>query len=325
MGIGDKLLAKTAGVTVKAQSDLKTSPSTGPKTSPGRMLVAQSAVASAERRVAELEAAQGHAVELPLEDIILIPGRRRKLSTEQYEELKANLQQHPMIYPVTVVRRPDGKTELAAGYNRFHIYRELGRKTIPAVFREFATEDEVELAAFYSNLLAPSLPDFEKFLGFLDRQKRSGLSQREIAIEAGISEGQISKLFAYGRLPEAAVEVLKTAAIPDCLGAVAAQEIASILADRPEAAAVALDLIRRLASDRSFTQKQALAQLNNAVKPTPPRPAEPRIIRRGKRHFCAISARSGVLAIRFKEPEMANAWEERLAAWIESELEKAES
>lgn len=325
MGIGDKLLAKTASVTVKDAPAKAAAPRLGePKTSPGRMLAAQSAVAAAEQRVAELEKRQGSAVELALDDIVLVPGRRRRLSPEQYAELKENLRQHPLVHPVTVVRRPDGTIELTAGYNRFHIYRELGRATIPAVFREFGEEEAVELAAFYSNLLSPSLPDFEKYLGFVRRQERSGLSQKELATEAGITEGQISKLFAYAKLPEGAVEVLQNGTVPDCLGASAAHDMAKFVSEHPESKGDALELIKRLASDPSFNQKQALEQLKKAVRPVKPAAGTPRVLKTGKRQFCTITSRNGVVALRFKDVALAHEWEQRIADWLEAELKKSD-
>jgi len=326
MGIGDKLLAKTASVTVKDQPTKSTDRQPdGPKTSPGRMLAAQSAVAAAEKRLAELEKKQGNAVEIPLDDIVLVPGRRRRLTPEQYAELKENIRQHPLVHPVTVVRRPDGAIELTAGYNRFHIFRELGRATIPAVFREFGGDESVELAAFYSNLLSPSLPDLEKYLGFLRRQQRSGLSQREIAAEAGVSEAELSRLFAYSKLPDGSVEVLQEAVVSDCLGANAAQEMAKLVTDHPAASGLALELIKRLASDPAFTQKQALSQLRNSVKPATSGAKEPRVIKQGKRQFCTVSARSGVVALRFKDASVATDWEQRVADWIEAELKKTDA
>lgn len=323
MGIGDKLLAKTANVSVK-DSGPGVRPAESPKTSPGRMLAAQSAVAAAEKRVAELEQNQGKAMELPLDQIQLVPGRRRRLSPEQYAELKENLRQHPMVHPVTVFRRPDGTIELTAGYNRFHIYRELGHTTIPAVFRDFGEEEAVELAAFYSNLLSPSLPDFEKYLGFATRQQRSGMSQREIAVEAGISDAQLSRLFAYAKLPDGAIEILQNAAVHDCLGANAAHEMATLLSQQPALESQALEVIKRLAADASFTQKQALAQLKASTAPRAPAKSEPRVIRQGRRQYCTVSSRNGVVALRFKDAEVASQWEQRIAEWVEAQLRQEE-
>jgi ParB family chromosome partitioning protein len=89
MGIGDKLLAKTANISVKA-SATPASSDTMAKTSPGRMLAVQSAVAAAEKRATELESSLGKPIEVPLADIVEVPQRRRKLTEEQYGEFKAN-------------------------------------------------------------------------------------------------------------------------------------------------------------------------------------------------------------------------------------------
>jgi ParB family chromosome partitioning protein len=318
MGIGDKLLAKTANISVKA-SATPASSDTMAKTSPGRMLAVQSAVAAAEKRAAELESSLGKPIEVPLADIVEVPQRRRKLTEEQYGELKANLQKNPLVHPITLFRHPDGTLELIAGHNRFHIFEELGRPTIPAIFVDLRDSEEHELAAFYSNLLSPSLPDFEKFEGFYRHQQHTGLSQREIATAAGVSEAQLTKLFAYSRLPDEALQVLREAPDSSCLGANAAYELATLVAERPDRRPRVVEAVGRLAKDPRFTQKQALAFVTATEKTTRTAP-EIRTIKQGKKQVCTVTTRNGVIAFRFKDATDALKWEARLAEYLENEI-----
>jgi len=318
MGIGDRLLAKTANVTVKPGAS-PTPAGAAPKTSPGRMLAVQSAVAAAEKRAADLESNLGKAVDVSITEVVEIPGRRRKLTAEQYGELKENLRVNPLVHPVTLFRRPDGTLELIAGHNRFHIFKELGRTTIPAIFSHLEGAEEHELAAFYSNLLSPSLPDFEKFEGFYRHQQQTGRSQRDIAAGAGISEAQLTKLFAYARLPEEALQALRNAPDRGCLGANAAYELAAVIAERPEKAALVVDAIQRLATDAKFSQKQALAFVTAVAKPAR-EPGQTRTIKLGKKQVCVVGSRNGVIAIRFKDMADAAKWEARLVDFLEKEI-----
>ncbi|NYI02790.1 ParB/RepB/Spo0J family partition protein [Cupriavidus plantarum] len=315
MRIGDKLLAKTAGVVVKPGAGAENA---SPKTSPGRMLAAQSAVAAAEKRVAELEANAGKAVEVPLAQITEVPGRRRRLTPEQYEELKENLRNNSLVSPITLVVRGDGAKEIVAGHNRFHIYRELGRETIPAVFAQLEDVEQIEAAAFYSNLLSPSLPDFEKFLGFQKHIDRTGQSQQEVAAAAGISAGHLSKLFAYSRLPKAALEALANADDRSRLGVNAAHEMAGFLSEYPGNEEAVTEIVSRLMTDPRLTQKQALGLLFARVRDKKPAKTTAVAIRSGGKDLCTLSANGGVLTLKFKDPTVAKEWEERVKNFLES-------
>lgn len=320
MRIGDKLLAKTANIAVKTNTPKPEA--NEPKTSPGRMLAAQSAVAAAERRVAELEASVGKAVEVALDEITEVPGRRRKLTPEQYAELRENLRNNKLVHPITLVVR-DGKKELVAGHNRFYVFKELGRDTIPAVFADLADVEQIEEAAFYSNLLSPSLPDFEKYLGFQKHLDRTGQSQQDIAAAAGISAGHLSKLFSYARLPGPAIAALDAANDRGRLGVNAAYEMATFLGEHPDQEAAVTEVVERLLSDEKVTQKQAIALLHARVRQRTVSPvaAKTHRIKAGTRELCAVTTRNGTVTLKFKNAEDAQAWEKRVREFIEANAE----
>ncbi|MFC4524788.1 ParB/RepB/Spo0J family partition protein [Cupriavidus pinatubonensis] len=321
MRISDKLLAKTANISVKSNPPLQQA--NEPKTSPGRMLAAQSAVAAAERRISELEASVGKAVEVALDDITEVPGRRRKLTPEQYAELRENLRNNKLVHPITLVVRGDGTKELVAGHNRFYVFKELGRQAIPAVFADLSDVEQIEEAAFYSNLLSPSLPDFEKFLGFQRHVDRTGQSQQEIASAAGISAGHLSKLFSYARLPESARRALEAASDRSRLGVNAAYEMATFLGEHPEQEPAVVEIVERLLSDAKLTQKQAIAVLHARVRrKAPPLATETHRIKAGNRELCAVTTRNGTVTLKFKSSEDAQEWEKRVRTFIEANAEK---
>lgn len=117
MGIGDKLLAKTANVEAKPRPIGQPSTSEA-KTSPGRLMDAQNRINSAEVRIAqltaELEEARkaGGAAEIPLSELHEVPGRRRHMPAEKFVELRENLRNNKLIHPVVVRPRAEGGSRL---------------------------------------------------------------------------------------------------------------------------------------------------------------------------------------------------------------------
>ncbi|CCD29317.1 Putative parB partition protein [Candidatus Glomeribacter gigasporarum BEG34] len=317
MGIGDKLLAKTVNIQVKSRSPNALEKSRAPKTSPGRLLDIQGRIVEAETRADELEARLGQALDLPLEEIHEIVDRRRKLTSEQFQELKDNLAKNPLVTPISVVRRPEGGFELIAGHNRVYVYRELGRKSIPAIIQELG-DGEADLAAFYSNLLSPALPDLEKYLGFKKRQKQTGFDQQKLAAEAGISKSQVSRIFSYERLPTKAIELLKQHHDLNRLGSNAAEELVRLSKDKEEFVIAA---VKRLIEDQRFTQNQAIAFVKASNRKRGEISSEEEhVIHSGKSLFCSVRNRDGILTVRFKNPAIASEWKTKIVQFIQDTL-----
>ena len=186
-----------------------------------------------EQRDQVLAKLAANPVELELERIVEVPGRRRRLSPEEFADLRANLEVQELVHPVVVRLVPTEpgaaeaeaapRYELISGYNRLDVFRVLGRRTIPV--RVLGVDDaEVDGAAFWSNLLQPSLPDYEKFLGLKQYKNQHDLSDAELARRAGVSKTLISYLMAFGKLPAEALEALESS--PRALGATSAQRLA---------------------------------------------------------------------------------------------------
>lgn len=317
MTIGDKLLEKTANIRVR--EDLIASRSGDIKTSPGRLLNMQEKISEAEEKVSLLKEKVGKAIEVDIHKIVEVSGRRRKLTEEQFQELKNNLLKNPLVSPVTVIQREDKQFELISGHNRVQAYRELGKTTIPAIIRELK-DNETDLAAFYSNLLSPSLPDLEKYLGFKRIKEATGMDQAKLAKEAGISEPQVSRLFSYERLPSEALELLLNAPDWGRLGANAADEMVRVGKGKER---LIVSAIRRLLDTPGFTQKQAISMITRSENTTIEK-RKKLLIRKGKTTFCSIENRNNVLAIRFIDENTASEWQSTILKLIEDELTKQE-
>lgn len=327
MGVADHLRKKVGNVT--ATSSVSASPDDPvsderprSRTAVGENMIYGGKLQEALERVRALEKAlASNAIkDVPLDRIREIPGRRRKLTSTEFAELKANLSQKPLLQPVLVRALADGSYELIAGHNRVAIYRELGRETIKGYVVEVA-DNEVELAAFTSNLLAPALSDFEKLLNFKRIQEQTGLSRTEIAEATGISESHVTKIFSFDRLPSEAQEIL--ARRPERLGSTSAQKLAA-LAQAGKMAKV-IEAVQRLVDDDDFTQEQAVVLANDkAANPKVSAP-EPLVLKSGRKKVCEVTVRGGVVAARFSDlsaDEEAH-WRQEIYDFIAKKLAKA--
>jgi ParB family chromosome partitioning protein len=327
MSIKDRLAAKSASIG-NSHRPQKTSddPAGRPKTAPGQLMASFPLLAEKERelqaalkRVEELEATGGQfSEEIEIALLVEIPGRRRILSDEEYKELRTNLESNPLIHPIVYRPLSDGRKEIISGNNRVAIYRDdLRRTSIRGVPFE-GTDSEVELGAAFSNLLAPSLPDFEKFRQFERIQKNLGFSQADIIRMSGLSQSHVARILSFEGLPEAAKNIV--AAKPHRLGGTAAAKFAA-LAQQGRAEEVT-KAIATLIQSADMTQERALA-LASPTRAKAALPA-PTTINVGKRKFCDVTVRSGVVGLRFagKDGEaLAEEWGERIARFIQSELD----
>jgi ParB family transcriptional regulator, chromosome partitioning protein len=322
MGIGDRLLAKTANVGSKPAEPGQTRPvNTEPRTSPGRLMDAQHRINTAQARIKELEGQlqERAALEVPLDALVEVNGRRRKLTTEQFQELKSNLSQHALATPILVRVLPENRFEIVAGHNRVAAYRELGRQTIRANVASI-DEGEIEFAAFFSNLLSPSLTDFEKYWNFKRLQELSGLTRAAISESAGLSKSHVTRIFSFDALPEAAKAAL--AEKPERLGSNAAQKLAALTeAGKGEKV---IEAVRRLVDDESFTQDKAVSLATDKPKAAAPSTT---VVRSGRKKVCEVSTRNGVVGVRFFDTDAVEAeqWSRRIADFINKSLAETDT
>ncbi|WP_187638806.1 MULTISPECIES: ParB/RepB/Spo0J family partition protein [Paraburkholderia] len=285
-----------------------------------RQAIEQS-LAEARRQLEALEkSSSATAGDIEISTLIEVEGRRRVLSAEEYAELSANLESSELIHPIVYRPLGDGRNELISGHNRVSIYRELGRDRIKAV-PFTGTQAEAELGAVFSNLLAPSLPDYEKYRQFVRMQEISGLLQADIIRLSGLTQGHVARIFSFANLPAAAKELI--AKNPHRLGGNAAQKLAMI-AEQGHGTEV-VNAIKQLVENASLTQERAVTLASpKASKPVAP---QARTFNRGKRKVCDMTVRSGVIALRFSGKEGENAaqeWSEKIAEYIRSNLLAAE-
>ena len=229
-----------------------------------------------------------------------VPGRRRKLSPQQYAELKANLKHNKLTNPVAVRTQPEGGYEVISGHNRIAIFRELDRDEIAINILDL-DDDEVDRAAFYSNLLAPSLPDYEKFVGFKARMQKKGLTQAELAAEAGVTQPYISTLMSFGELPAEALEYVAQA--PELFGTRVVPKFVQ-LAKQGKVAAV-VEACKQIATEcvaQAVALKVAYGRTTHLQ-----RRHSSITVRQGKSKYCEIQHSENTLKLSFTSADEAAA------------------
>lgn len=290
-----------------------------PTTAPGATALMQPTIdalndraKAAEAKVGEYEKRlQQQPIELPLDVCQEVPRRRRKLTPEQFEELKANLRSNALVHPISVEPPNGGKYRIISGHNRVDAYRALGRASILAVVRDIEAA-KVDRSAFYANLLQPTLPDYEKYVGFKAERDRTGQKQKQMAEEAGISESVISMLFAFDHLPPPAIDII--ARNPQIIGMSCAFELAKVA--RAGNLARVIEAVERL-SEGLLGQKEAIRHA--MTNPSAPRTKEivaPSKVKAGRLDFCQYVGRGTTLRIDFKQEVHRAEAEQKIATLL---------
>ena len=205
-------------------------------------------------REVEERAERGTPLQVPLEQIDEGPFHVGALDPARVAALVENLRHNPQSSPVVVRRKADGRYELIAGRHRKAAFEQLQREEIAASVVALS-DDEAERLVFFDNLFAPTLSDYEKYLGFAQRQKSKGLSYADLARESGWSKSQVARFFSFAKLPLDAIELLKTR--PAALGANGAEKLVAFAPDHPQQV---VEAVRAMVEERA-TQEEAIKQL----------------------------------------------------------------
>ena len=236
--------------------------------------------------------------EIQLELLHEVPGRRRMLTEAQFLELKNNLSQNQLVSAITVRKRENSGFEIVSGHNRVAAYRELGYTTIKAIIID-GDEHQSDLNAFYANLIQPSLPDFEKFLGFKKIQETTGKTQKEMALEAGVAPPLVNLWFSFSDIPDEAIEIIKNH--PEKIGATAASAFAKLAkAGKNEQVIEAIKLL----CDGKLTQSAATKLASQNTTKKEPKDIHSKKILSGRHIFAEMRGVNLGLTIRFTSEEV---------------------
>ncbi|MFL9935337.1 ParB/RepB/Spo0J family partition protein [Paraburkholderia sp. RL18-103-BIB-C] len=332
MSIKERMAARTAAIA--APSGNRPDPLARPKTGPGQFLAAMPILAEKEEELEKANAENaslreqleralaegnptGAAVEIPLDQLHEVPGRRRYMPPEKYAELRENLRHNDLIHPVVVLPREEGGFEIWSGHHRTDAYRELARPTIWCVLSK-ATRSSASAGAFYANLLQSDLTDYEKYIGFKDiLSSTPGLTQAELAEQAGVSASAVSKLMAFDQLPEVVLAQLKER--PDLLGFNSGHALATLTKEgKAEQVIAAVARLAKGEIDQTQAVKQASAE---QAKPKAPKATGTKI-KVGRDVYCDLRTARNVVRMEFQSSEEALAVQEEIKVVLEARAER---
>ncbi|WP_250487887.1 ParB/RepB/Spo0J family partition protein [Caballeronia sp. GaOx3] len=326
----DRLMARTNNLSEKVEAAAAERPSIAeqrPMTMPGQLgafrLEAQRYQQRIQQLTEQLAEAKGtgSAVEIPLEDLHEVPGRRRYMSSERYTELRENLRHNKLIHPVVVLARADGGFDIQSGHHRVDAYRELGRPTIRCVLGD-ATAAEATTGAFFANLMQSDLTDYEKYVGLKHfHVEHPDLKQAEVAARSGLSPQQVSDLYAFGRLPEDALALIK--ADKSIVGAKTVATLAALAeAGNKERVVEAVKLL----ADRSLDQTGAIKHARASAAPAKPVVAPQTFrVKAGTKTWCDVRRVKNVMRIEFKSEDEAAEVQEAIRLHLEQLAQRSSS
>ena len=222
------------------------------------------------------------------------PYQTNRLNEEKVIELSNNLATNPLSSPIAIRRKGSLRFELIAGRHRLAAYKRLQRTEIEATIREL-DDEQAEKLVFYDNLFGPDLSDYEKYLGFAQRKKKKNLTQTELAQEAGVTQGLISRLMCFDGLPEEVSLVMQEH--PKTIGVLHAPDFVKL---SKEKSALAIQAIKKIAAGE-FTQKAAIAWIKNdgAEKPPAEDDSLDQSIKSGAKTYAKMSLKKNRMAITF--------------------------
>ncbi len=284
---------------------------------------ARTEVETLKRRLLDDQKEKGFA-SWPLEDFEIIPGCQRTLTPTQRAELKANLKAAGQAQPISYILLPNGKKGIWAGCNRFELICELhaedgNHPTIDACYKEIDVAKARKLG-FFSNLLHPDLPPYEKYLGLKELQFENPehpLTQEQLEELTGITRTTIGALLKFEDLPGAAHELLRTK--KDALGATNAAEMAKLVGAGKEGKVV--EAIAALVRD-GITEVEAMRiarEETNSQQSSGKTPAVRDKYKVGRESYCTLVSAGTKLSIDFKSDSDRATIEAMVRKFIETE------
>jgi ParB family chromosome partitioning protein len=133
----------------------------------------------------------------------ILPGDyqpRKVFRDESLKELAESIKEKGVIQPIIVTRVGDGTFKLIAGERRLRAARLAGLKKIPAIIKDIASKDSLEIALI-ENIQREDLNPIETALAFERLKKEFNLTQEEIAKKVGKDRASVANYLRLLTLP----------------------------------------------------------------------------------------------------------------------------
>jgi ParB family chromosome partitioning protein len=255
--------------------------------------------------------------EIPLDRIRPNPRQpRQRMDPTELASLADSIREHGELQPILVTETLDGY-QLVAGERRFRASQQAGLERIPAVIRQLADRDQLEVA-LVENLQRADLGPIEEAHAFLALVSEFALTHDQIAQRVGRAKSTITNTLRLLDLDpavqSAVVEGTLTAGHARAIGGMAAEHqtrVASTVVEQELSVRQTEELVRRLREPR-----QPRATADTAAR----RPLDPDLerveddLRRrlGTKVTLARSRKGGRIIIEFYSDEELNQLYDRL-------------
>lgn len=125
---------------------------------------------AAERERQEAQISQeNHIVQLPVDELVDFPAERHRFQPatgQRLADLEESIRVCGILNAIQVRKLPDGEYQIIAGHNRRTAARNIGYQTVPCIIKNFAGEDEAELAMIQDNMNNRELLPSERGWGY---------------------------------------------------------------------------------------------------------------------------------------------------------------
>jgi len=134
---------------------------------------------------------EGGSTEIPIGRVSPNPRQpRQRIDEAELEALAASIREHGVLQPILVTETLDGY-QLVAGERRFQASRLAGLERIPAIVRQLADREQLEVA-LVENLQRQDLGPMEEAHAFRALIEEFGMSQEDVAVRVGRARSTIA-------------------------------------------------------------------------------------------------------------------------------------
>ncbi len=146
--------------------------------------------------------------DIPLTELRANPYQPRKtFDDEKLHELAESIKEHGVFQPIIVKKSIKGY-EIVAGERRHRASLLAGKKTIPAIIRNFTDEQMMEIAVL-ENLQRENLNAIEEATAYKSLMDNLNLTQEELARKVGKSRSHITNMLGILSLPQETKALIK--------------------------------------------------------------------------------------------------------------------
>jgi ParB family chromosome partitioning protein len=242
--------------------------------------------------------------EIPIDRIRPNPRQPRQFMDQvELDNLAASIREHGVLQPILVTETLDGY-QLVAGERRFRASQQAGLERIPAVIRQLADRDQLELA-LVENLQRADLGPLEEAHAFQSLSTEFSMTHDQIAQRVGRAKSTITNtihlLDLEASVQQALLDGRLTAGHARAIGGLPVDQqarAASSVVDQAFSVRQTEELVRRLRAPRPAT-----APTRRALDPDLERVEDDLRRRLGTKVTLARSRKGGRIIIEFYSDE----------------------